>query len=484
MARIEYQDGSGLLKSVEVPRVEQGCLIGRSPQCHVVLSSHSVSRTHGRILADNDRFVFQDLGGVNGSFVNDRKVIGTVGLSDGDVIRLGDIRVTFRADAAEAPVSVEPAVVPEPSPEPEEPVVAPAPDPVVPPPATPQAVPAQPSVPAVDSRRDDEVRHLRGLLEDARRRVQDAENRAAVSASALDGIHGKYAALREEARHLQERLDAVRAEADESVREASELRGQVRDLGERLEAIQSRKDGAADEIAGLKVRLTERDREIDRLRRDLDAQAFDLKTLREENARLEDYCRTDTGRQQGLERKVRNLEGVIEENRNLIEELRRTIEEREVRLRQLRSGAATGDAEDDRRRLLDDFHRKSRELEEALRQVATLRARQDAPVQSAELPPGAEVSAALADAVDALEGDLAVLRADARTFQALLTALADSELPPKAAGALAGATPGEVAAGLTDLLRILADDLAALRLAVGLPSNPEALEGGTTVPSN
>lgn len=484
MARIEYQDGSGLGKSVEVPVVEQGCLIGRSPQCHVVLASHSVSRTHGRILCDNDRFVFQDLGGVNGSFVNDRKVIGTVGLADGDVIRLGDIRVTFRVGEIDAPAPAEPAVASESPGDPQEPEVVGASDPVVPASVAPDPVPVAPIVAAVDGGRDDELRHLRGLLDDARRRVQEAESRAAVSVSALDGMHGKYATLREEARHLQERLDAVRAEADESAREASDLRGQVRDLGERLEAIQSRKDVAADEIAGLKVRLTERDREIDRLRRDLDAQAFDLKTLREENARLEDYCRNDTGRQQGLERKVRNLEGVIEENRNLIEELRRTIEERDARLRQARSGPPPSDVQDERRHLLDDFHRKSRQLEEALGQVATLRAQVDAQVRSVGPGSGAEVPAALADAAASLEDDLAVLCADARTLQAFLTSLADIELPPEASRALAGATPAEVAAGLTDLLRVLADDLAALRLAAGLPSNPEALEGGSTVPSN
>lgn len=383
MARIEYQDGSGSLKVVEVPRTDKGCVIGRSPTCHIVLSSHSVSRNHGRILVDNDRYLFQDLGGVNGSFVNDRKVAGSVVLKDGDVIRLGEVHITFRAG--------DPAPVPVPEPVVEEvsaPVVrvAPVVDDVarleaenaslrarLEAAATPPSATAEGLDP-----RDDTIRHLQGLLEDARRRVQDAESRATVSASALDGVHTKYSALREQAQHLQERLEAVRSEAEDREVEAAELRARLSELTGRLEAAQARTAGTADEVSGLKVKVTERDREIERLRREVDTQAYDLKALREENARLESYCQTDTGRQQMLERKVRNLEAVIEENRNLIEELRRTVEEREVEIRRVRAGAGMADLEEDRRRLLDDFHKKSRELDDTRSRIAALSAELEA----------------------------------------------------------------------------------------------------------
>ena len=380
MARIEYQDASGALKTVEVPQSDKGCVIGRSPLCHIVLASHSVSRNHGRILADNDRFVFQDLGGVNGSFVNDRKVTGSVVLNDGDAIRLGEVVVTFRAGDPEPAAS--------PAPAPAAPPAA-APAPAAPPAAAPVSsaaaaeeaarlnfevaslkaqlarAPAARPVAAGEDPRDDQIRHLQGLLEDARRRVQDAESRASVAASALDGVHTKYASLREQVQHLQERLEAVRAEADDRESEAADLRAREADLSGRLEALQARGAGAADEVAGLKIKLTEKERDLERLRREIDVQAYDLKALREENARLEEYCQTDTGRQQMLERKVRNLEAVIEENRNLIEELRRTVEEREVEIRRVRAGAGMTDLEEDRRRLLDDFHKRSRELDEA-----------------------------------------------------------------------------------------------------------------------
>lgn len=381
MARIEYQDGSGSLKVVEVPRTDKGCVIGRSPTCHIVLSSHSVSRNHGRILVDNDRYLFQDLGGVNGSLVNDRKVSGSVVLKDGDVIRFGEVRVTFRAG--------DPEPMPAPDAVPEDDAsapVAPAVDEV----ALLQAenaslrarldtaiTPPSASTDGPDPR-DDTIRHLQGLLEDARRRVQDAESRATVSASALDGVHTKYSALREQAQHLQERLEAVRSEAQDREVEAADLRTRLSELTGRFEAAQARTAGTADEVSGLKIKLTERDREIERLRREVDTQAYDLKALGEENVRLESYCQTDTGRQQMLERKVRNLEAVIEENRNLIEELRRTVEEREVEIRRVRAGAGMADLEEDRRRLLDDFHKKSRDLDETRSRTAALSAELEA----------------------------------------------------------------------------------------------------------
>jgi chromosome segregation ATPase len=295
-------------------------------------------------------------------------------LNDGDAIRLGEVVVTFRAG------DPEPAASPAPAPA-APPAAAPAPA------APPAAAPVSSAAAAEEAARlrsevasrqaqlarapaarpvaAGQIRHLQGLLEDARRRVQDAESRASVAASALDGVHTKYASLREQVQHLQERLEAVRAEADDRESEAADLRAREADLSGRLEALQARGAGAADEVAGLKIKLTEKERDLERLRREIDVQAYDLKALREENARLEEYCQTDTGRQQMLERKVRNLEAVIEENRNLIEELRRTVEEREVEIRRVRAGAGMTDLEEDRRRLLDDFHKRSRELDEA-----------------------------------------------------------------------------------------------------------------------
>ncbi|WP_110170726.1 FHA domain-containing protein [Luteitalea pratensis] len=46
---------------------------------------------------DRDEATIEDLGSKNGTFVDDRRIEAVVRLVDGDVIRLGAIRLTFNA---------------------------------------------------------------------------------------------------------------------------------------------------------------------------------------------------------------------------------------------------------------------------------------------------------------------------------------------------------------------------------------------------
>ena len=221
---------------------------------------------------------------------------------------------------------------------------------------------------------EEEIRHLRGLIADGERRVKDAESRASMATSSLESMHGKYLDMRDQVSHLQSQLEQARSEGSDHEAEAAELREKVAALGAQVEAVRGRTGQHAEEIGTLKVKLTERDREIERLRRELDGREYDLKAAREENERLEEYCQSDSGRQQELERKVRNLEAVIEENRNLIAEHRRGLEEKDRELRQVRLGVGIADLEQEKQRLLDDYHKKSRELDEIRTTVATLHA--------------------------------------------------------------------------------------------------------------
>ncbi len=70
------------------------CLIGRDPDCDLVLDDPSVSRKHGVIVRTGNRFVVLDYKSSNGLFVNDEPVFKAE-LSHGDNIRLGDEVVTF-----------------------------------------------------------------------------------------------------------------------------------------------------------------------------------------------------------------------------------------------------------------------------------------------------------------------------------------------------------------------------------------------------
>ena len=69
-------------------------LIGRSPECDIFLDDVTVSRRHAEITRDGDEFTIRDLGSLNGTYVN-RKRIETVALQDDDEVQIGKYRLTF-----------------------------------------------------------------------------------------------------------------------------------------------------------------------------------------------------------------------------------------------------------------------------------------------------------------------------------------------------------------------------------------------------
>ena len=69
-------------------------LIGRSPECHVFLDDVTVSRRHAEIVHEDDRYVIRDLGSLNGTFVNRRR-IESAELAADDEVQIGKYRMTF-----------------------------------------------------------------------------------------------------------------------------------------------------------------------------------------------------------------------------------------------------------------------------------------------------------------------------------------------------------------------------------------------------
>jgi hypothetical protein len=70
-------------------------LIGRSPDCDIFLDDVTVSRRHAELLRDGERFTIRDLGSLNGTFVNRRR-IEAADLVDDDEVQIGKYRMTFR----------------------------------------------------------------------------------------------------------------------------------------------------------------------------------------------------------------------------------------------------------------------------------------------------------------------------------------------------------------------------------------------------
>jgi hypothetical protein len=69
-------------------------LIGRSPECAVFLDDVTVSRRHAELVREGETFTIRDLGSLNGTYVN-RKRIESATLEDDDEVQIGKYRLTF-----------------------------------------------------------------------------------------------------------------------------------------------------------------------------------------------------------------------------------------------------------------------------------------------------------------------------------------------------------------------------------------------------
>ena len=84
-------------------------ILGRDPAVDLSIPSPSVSRRHARLTLEDDRYVLEDLGSSNGTFLNEERLAGRRALKSGDQIRLGQaIHLRY-----EAPVALEATVVSE-----------------------------------------------------------------------------------------------------------------------------------------------------------------------------------------------------------------------------------------------------------------------------------------------------------------------------------------------------------------------------------
>ena len=81
------------------PLLEESSTIGRTSANTIALRDASVSAKHAQVIRGADGFVIEDVGSRNGTYVNSEKLTEKRLLTDGDLVRLGKIILTFNLAA-------------------------------------------------------------------------------------------------------------------------------------------------------------------------------------------------------------------------------------------------------------------------------------------------------------------------------------------------------------------------------------------------
>ena len=71
-------------------------IIGRNPDCDLVLEPKSVSRRHAAIVRARRDYVIKDLGSTRGTFVNGLRLTQPVVLKNGCVIQIGELQLVVQ----------------------------------------------------------------------------------------------------------------------------------------------------------------------------------------------------------------------------------------------------------------------------------------------------------------------------------------------------------------------------------------------------
>ncbi|MFN8434751.1 MAG: FHA domain-containing protein [Anaerolineales bacterium] len=109
MSQFQFVMRSGPTPGVTFPLEGDQLTIGRDSTNGVAINDAEVSRKHARLMFQGGKYVLEDLGSTNGTFVNGQRLAGPIVLKAGDVISLGE-QIVLMYDAIAADVGATVAV--------------------------------------------------------------------------------------------------------------------------------------------------------------------------------------------------------------------------------------------------------------------------------------------------------------------------------------------------------------------------------------
>src|SRR5436190_23048827 len=97
MGVLEFLNGERAGQQLPLP--DARAVLGRHPECDIVLDQGAVSRQHAQISHVNGEYYIEDLQSRNGTWVNGQAIQATQQLRDGDEVKICDLAMTFHRDS-------------------------------------------------------------------------------------------------------------------------------------------------------------------------------------------------------------------------------------------------------------------------------------------------------------------------------------------------------------------------------------------------
>ncbi len=101
----EKPDGSNVSIRLMPRNHAQPVTLGRGRDASVILDDPKASRIHTAIRYWDDIFIVRDMNSSNGTFLNGEK-IGVAKIAPGDIIQIGDTRITVTSEPNRSDVTV------------------------------------------------------------------------------------------------------------------------------------------------------------------------------------------------------------------------------------------------------------------------------------------------------------------------------------------------------------------------------------------
>ena len=86
----------GALTGTSLPLREAGIVVGRNPECALILDDDFASGRHARIFHRDNAWFVEDLGSTNGTFVGTERLTGPVRVEAGSTLRIGKTVIELR----------------------------------------------------------------------------------------------------------------------------------------------------------------------------------------------------------------------------------------------------------------------------------------------------------------------------------------------------------------------------------------------------